>query len=90
MKYFELTQEEEQILKDFEDDKFESHPKISSAKNAYREYARETLNKAKNINIRLSEKDLYKLKSKAVSLGIPYQTLVTSILHKAASEENCR
>lgn len=46
--------------------------------------AKNTLNKTKNINIRLSERDIHYLKTKAVEEGIPYQTLASSILHKAA------
>lgn len=47
--------------------------------------ARNTLNKTRNINIRLSERDLHRLKAKAIEEGIPYQTLASSILHKSAS-----
>lgn len=47
--------------------------------------ARNTLNKTRNINIRLSERDLHRLKTKAIREGMPYQTLVASILHKAAA-----
>jgi predicted DNA binding CopG/RHH family protein len=48
----------------------------------YREAARETLKKDARINIRLTQRDLFNLKSKALREGIPYQTLVASILHK--------
>jgi len=44
--------------------------------------ARFTLNKTRNINLRLTEKTLLKLKAKAIEEGIPYQTLASSILHK--------
>lgn len=47
--------------------------------------AKATLNKTRNINIRLSERDLYKLKAKAIEEGMPYQTLASSILHKATA-----
>lgn len=47
--------------------------------------AKNTLNKTRNINIRLSERDLYHLKVKAIEEGIPYQTLASSILHKATT-----
>ena len=50
------------------------------------EAARNTLNKTKNINIRLSEKDLHKLKVKAAEDGIPYQTLAGSVLHRFANK----
>lgn len=38
--------------------------------------------KTKNINIRISEDDLSRLKRKAEEEGMPYQTLVSSVLHK--------
>ena len=48
----------------------------------YREAARETLKKDARINIRLTRRDLFNLKSKALREGVPYQTLVASVLHK--------
>ena len=47
-----------------------------------KEAARETLKKDARINIRLTKRDFFNLKSKAVKEGIPYQTLVSSIIHK--------
>jgi len=38
--------------------------------------------KTKNINIRISEDDLIRLKRKAEEDGMPYQTLISSVLHK--------
>lgn len=35
-----------------------------------------------NINIRLSEQDLFRLKVKAAEEGLPYQTYIASLLHK--------
>lgn len=46
--------------------------------------ARATLAKNRHISIRLSEKDLTRLRTKASELGIPYQTLIGSILHQYA------
>jgi predicted DNA binding CopG/RHH family protein len=39
----------------------------------------------KRINIRISEKDLIKLQRRAVKEGLPYQTFISSILHKFVS-----
>lgn len=86
MKYYELTKEEQDILDAFERGEFKRVSNLKKAKEHFSQVAKNTLNKAKNINIRLSEKDLAKLKRKAVEEGIPYQTLVSSILHKFASE----
>ena len=43
---------------------------------------RAKLSKRKSINLRLLEHDLEKIKSEAIQTGIPYQTLISSILHK--------
>jgi predicted DNA binding CopG/RHH family protein len=43
--------------------------------------------KTKNINIRISEYDLEKLRAKSVSEGLPYQTLIASIIHKYVSNQ---
>jgi len=85
MKYYELTKEEQEILDAFEKGEFKSVPDLKKAKEHFSQVAKNTLNKARNINIRLSERDLAKLKRKAIEEGIPYQTLVSSILHKFAS-----
>lgn len=82
MKYYDLDSEEKQILEDFEKDQYLSVKDFKKAKQAYQEAAVNTLSKAKNINIRLSQKDLLKLKAKAIEDGLPYQTLVSSILHR--------
>jgi len=45
-------------------------------------YAKNTLKKDQRISIRISKQDLIGIQSKAVDEGIPYQTLVTSLVHK--------
>lgn len=47
--------------------------------------AKNTLAKNKTISLRLSERNLQKLKAKAAQEGMPYQTLIASILHKYVS-----
>lgn len=51
----------------------------------YREYAAATFRKDRRISIRISSNDLAALQKRAVQVGIPYQTLVASILHKSVS-----
>ena len=82
MKYYELTKEEQKILNDY--DKGALIPVTDSKKRIklHQQYARHTLNKTKNINLRLSERDLQRLKVKAIEQGIPYQTLAASVLHR--------
>lgn len=82
MKYFELTKEEEEILKAVEAGEFKRVKNFEQAKKNAIEAAKNTVNKNKNINLRISERDLFKLKAKAIEEGLPYQTLAASILHK--------
>jgi len=84
MKYFDLDIEEKQLLEDFEKGELVSIGKNKIKK--YQAYSTATLNKTRNINIRLSEKDVLRLKTKAIETGIPYQTLVSSILHRFVSK----
>ena len=44
--------------------------------------ARNTLKKDKRINLRLSQKDYHQIQIKAIEEGIPYQTLISSLVHK--------
>jgi len=48
----------------------------------YLKYARNTLRKDRRINIRLPQNDLEALQTKAIDEGLPYQTLISSVLHK--------
>lgn len=87
MKYFELTKEEKKLLKEIEAGKFKRAKNFQKAKREVILAAKNTLNKNKNINIRLSERVLAKLKAKAVEQGIPYQTLVSSVLHRFVANQ---
>ncbi|MBU2474351.1 antitoxin [Patescibacteria group bacterium] len=87
MKHIKLDKEEKQILKDFETGQFVSIKNLESAKRKYATIAKETLKKSKNINIRLTEKDLLKVKSKAAEQGMPYQTLLASLIHQYADNK---
>ncbi|MCX6356217.1 MAG: antitoxin [Candidatus Aureabacteria bacterium] len=51
-------------------------------KKQYEEYARYSLNKQKRINIRMTERDLKKIQVKAIEEGIPYQSLISMLIHK--------
>jgi predicted DNA binding CopG/RHH family protein len=76
-------------LDQFEND-IEAHSSeyvpISAAKRAKIEAILERARKTRNINIRISEYDLDRLKQRAEEEGIPYQTLISSILHKFVSD----
>jgi len=77
-----LTKEEKEILDSFEKDEWVPVVDLSKRKKELAEYARNTLRKDKRLNIRISERDLIELQRKAVKEGLPYQTYVSSIIHK--------
>jgi predicted DNA binding CopG/RHH family protein len=77
-----LDEEEVQILGDFERGEFESIENFRAEKRSLEAAARETFQKDKRINIRISSRDLEKLQKRAALEGIPYQTLIASTLHK--------
>ena len=51
-------------------------------KKKYEAAARYSLNKQMRINIRMTERDLMKIRAKAIEEGIPYQSLITMLIHK--------
>lgn len=73
---------EKQILSAFEAGKLKSVVTSDAALRRYREYARATLTKNKRVNVRLSTQDLSDIQARAVEEGVPYQTLISSVLHK--------
>lgn len=86
MKYYELDKEEQKLLDEVEKGEWIPVKDQAKARREAMAAAKNTLGKTKNINIRLSERDLFKLKARAVKEGLPYQTLVSSILHKYTNE----
>ena len=51
----------------------------------YARYAAATFRKDRRVNIRISAKDLEAIQKRALEEGLPYQTLISSLLHKYAS-----
>jgi predicted DNA binding CopG/RHH family protein len=77
-----LDKEEKELLESFENNEWKSVPDLKRRKTQLRDIAKETLRKNRRLNIRISEIDLRRLQRKAVHEGLPYQTFVSSILHK--------
>jgi predicted DNA binding CopG/RHH family protein len=77
-----LSKEEKEILESFERGEWVPVADFSQRKKELIDYARNTLKKDKRLNIRISERDLLELQRKAVKEGLPYQTYVSSIIHK--------
>ena len=79
-----LDDEEKDLIESIEKDEWIALPEKEQEqlKTKAKSYAEATLKKDKRMNIRISERDLRRLKTKALEEGIPYQTLVSMVLHK--------
>ena len=77
-----LDSEEQEILTAYEDGKTKKVEDTVGLLARHREYAEATFRKDARLNISISSKDLRGLQRRALADGIPYQTLVTSVLHK--------
>ena len=77
-----LHPDEQQLLESFERYEWRSVPNREEEIQRYRRYAKATFQKDMRVNIRISSKDLDALKARALEEGIPYQTLMASVLHK--------
>jgi len=77
------------VLDDYENEILEAYEsgklKPIELQDDYQAMARNTMKKNRKINIRISENDLSVLRRRAAREGIPYQTLVGSVLHRFAS-----
>ena len=80
-----LDLEEKDLLDSVERGEWQTVNNISSETQRYREIARATSRKDARVNIRISSRDLEELQKKALEEGIPYQTLISSVLHKYIS-----
>jgi predicted DNA binding CopG/RHH family protein len=80
-----VNQEEIELLESYEGEEWKSVKDLSSQSQRYRAYAQATIRKDARVNIRISTKDLDALQTKALEEGLPYQTLIASILHKYIS-----
>ena len=81
-KDYKLKPKEQEVL-----DSFNRGEWVSKGENLdkYKEAAKQTFAKNHRINFRMSEKDFRGIQVKAIQEGIPYQTLVSSVVHKYLS-----
>ena len=77
-----LDREEREVLASVERGAWRSVASDKAVLRRYAQAARRTLKKNRRVNIRLSQPDLDGLHVKAVEEGLPYQTLIASVLHK--------
>jgi len=85
MQKTKLDKEEQDILDSFERGEWKPVAKRRQEIARHVAYARNTLAKDRRVNIRISTKDLEELQAIAVEDGMPYQTLMASILHRFVS-----
>ena len=77
-----FSKEEREIVEAFERGELQSVRDKTAELKDHREIAAATFRKDSRVNIRISGKDLRALRKLAVREGIPYQTLIASVLHK--------
>ncbi len=82
MKNFNLDSEEIELLESLESGEWNSVDNLKNELEVHQDIAKSTLKKDKRINLRMSSKDLEAIKTYAVEEGLPYQTLMSSVLHK--------
>ena len=84
-----INNEEQELINSLEKDGWKSTNDLDSWKNLLSKTATNTLTKDQRMNIRLTKNDLDGIKLKAVEEGIPYQTLIASIIHKYVTGKLC-
>lgn len=77
-----LDREEKEILEAYEAGTLKRSKGASQIQKRHKEYAEAMFRKDSRVNIRLSSKDLRGIQKRALAEGIPYQTLIASVLHK--------
>ncbi len=82
MSKMKLDKEEKDLLDSYERGEWKSVKNLEEEIEKHKGYARQTLKKDKRVNIRISSMVLDKLQTKAFEDGMPYQTLISSILHR--------
>jgi predicted DNA binding CopG/RHH family protein len=77
-----IDKEERDLMESIEQEEWSPVKNIKQEKEKAIMAARNTLKKEKRINLRLSQKDYHQIQIKAIEEGIPYQTFISSIIHK--------
>ena len=79
---YELDEEERDILERFERGELRRAQDADAMIETARQAARNTFNKTKRVNLRMTERDFNLAHARAREEGIPYQTLLSSVVHK--------
>jgi predicted DNA binding CopG/RHH family protein len=78
-------QYEKDILDSVENGEWQSAPNLGEERKRLSVYAAATFRKDRRVNVRISSRDLDALQKKALEEGLPYQTLISSLIHKYVS-----
>jgi predicted DNA binding CopG/RHH family protein len=82
MQMIDFTQEEKEFLESYDQNEWKSIKHKGKEISRYQQIAKNTFKKDSRINIRMSSKDIQAIQLKALEEGLPYQTLISSVLHK--------
>jgi predicted DNA binding CopG/RHH family protein len=77
-----LTAEEKAILTAFESGQLRSVPKVHTEKKSIQNIAKAHGIKNRRISLRMTEWDFTRIQEEALKEGLPYQSLLSSIIHK--------
>lgn len=77
-----LDTEEKELVEAFEKWEFMSVPNLGERKTELKQSFKDTIRNRKSINIRILESDIHRLKTIAIEEWLPYQTLISTVLHK--------
>ena len=80
-----LDAKERELLDSVDRGEWRSVRGLKGERKRYGRYAAATFRKDRRVNIRISGKDLEAIQKRALEEGLPYQTLISSLLHKYVS-----
>ena len=80
-----LDPSEKELLDSVEKGEWQSVGSLAKERKRYGNYAAATFRKDRRLNIRISSRDLEAFPKKALEEGLPYQTLISSLIHKFVS-----
>ncbi|EKE00251.1 MAG: hypothetical protein ACD_22C00068G0001 [uncultured bacterium] len=87
MNKLKLDKEEKYILEKLEAGELEEVPNMQEEIARYREIFKQNFKKDTAVSIRLNSDDLRKIKSKAAISGLPYQTLLSTLIHHYVTDK---
>lgn len=79
------SREEKEILESFEKGEWTSTKPKKGERSRYERAAAAALRKDRRVNLRISSRDLDAIKKRALIEGLPYQTLISSVIHRYAA-----